>query len=81
MRQLLFFLLLLPLFAQSETLKIGIKPSEPWVMYDQNASEENRKPIGFSIDLWNKMASDMNTETQWVYYESTSALVEATKNG
>lgn len=81
MKQLLVFLLLLPIFAQSETLKVGIKPSEPWVMYDQNLSEENRKPIGFSIDLWTQMAKDMNVETEWVYYDSTSALVEATKKG
>ena len=80
MRLLLAFIFLLPIFAQSETLKIGIKPSEPWVMYDRNASEENRKPIGFSIDLWNKMASDMGVETEWVYFDSTTKLVEATKN-
>jgi len=80
MRLLLALIFLLPIFAQSETLKIGIKPSEPWVMYDRNASVENRKPIGFSIDLWNKMASDMGVETEWVYYDSTTKLVEATKN-
>lgn len=81
MKQLLALLLLLPIFAQSETLKVGIKPSEPWVMYDQNISEEERKPIGFSIDLWTQMAQDMGVETEWVYYDSTSALVEATKKG
>jgi polar amino acid transport system substrate-binding protein len=73
--------LLFSLYAQSETLKIGIKPSEPWVMYDQNISEENRKPIGFSIDLWNKIAEKLNTETEWVYFNSTSELIEASKNG
>jgi ABC-type amino acid transport substrate-binding protein len=81
MKRLLAFMLLFSLYAQSETLKIGIKPSEPWVMYDQNISEDNRKPIGFSIDLWNKIAQELNVKTQWVYYDSTSALVEASKNG
>ena len=81
MKRLLAFMLLFSLYAQSETLKIGIKPSEPWVMYDQNVSEDNRKPIGFSIDLWNKIAQELNVKTQWVYYDSTSALVEASKNG
>jgi len=81
MRHILSFLLLFSLYAQSETLKIGIKPSEPWVMYDQNISEENRKPIGFSIDLWTKIAQELNVETKWVYYDSTSALVNASKNG
>jgi len=80
MKRLLAFMLLFSLYAQSETLRIGIKPSEPWVMYDQNVSEENRKPIGFSIDLWNKIAQELQVKTEWVYYNSTSALVEATKN-
>jgi len=80
MRLLLAFVLFFSLFANSETLKIGIKPSEPWVMYDQNVSKEKRKPIGFSIDLWNKIADKLNTKTQWVYYNSTSDLIEATKN-
>ena len=81
MKRLLALILLLSLYAQSETLKIGIKPSEPWVMYDQNISEEHRKPIGFSIDLWNKIAQNLNVKTQWVYYDSTSELIEASKKG
>ncbi len=80
MKRLLAFMLLFSLYAQSETLKIGIKPSEPWVMYDKNVSEEKRKPIGFSIDLWRKIASELNVDTQWVYYDSTSALIEGAKN-
>jgi len=80
MRLLLAFVLFFSLFANSETLKIGIKPSEPWVMYDQNVSEEKRKPIGFSIDLWNKIADKLNIKTQWVYYNSTSELINAAKN-
>ena len=81
MKRLLFVMLLFSLYLQSETLKIGIKPSEPWVMYDQNSSEANRKPIGFSIDLWNKIAQDLKVETEWVYFDSTSALIEASKKG
>jgi len=81
MKRLLAFVLLFSLYAQSETLKVGIKPSEPWVMYDQNISKEKRKPIGFSIDLWNKIAENLNVKTQWVYYNSTSALIQGAKNG
>jgi len=81
MKRLLAFVLLFSLYAQSETLKVGIKPSEPWVMYDQNISKEKRKPIGFSIDLWNKIAENLNAKTQWVYYDSTSALIQGAKNG
>jgi polar amino acid transport system substrate-binding protein len=81
MKRLLAFMLLFSLYAESETLKIGIKPSEPWVMYNQNVSEENRKPIGFSIDLWNKIAQELKVDTRWVYYNSTSELVDAAKKG
>ena len=75
----LTLLLLFTLTAQSETLKVGIKPSEPWVMYDKNATIEDRKPIGFSIDLWNKIAKNMGVKTQWVYYDSTSELIDSVK--
>ena len=81
MKLLLTLLLLFSTFVQGETLKVGIKPSEPWVMYDQNISEEKRNPIGFSIDLWNKMASEMGVDTQWVYFNSTTELIEATQKG
>jgi len=81
MKRILFLMLLFSLYGASETLKIGIKPSEPWVMYDKNVSEENRKPIGFSIDFWKKIAQELKLDTQWVYYDSTSALIEGAKKG
>ena len=81
MKSILFTLILFSLFLQAETLKIGIKPSEPWVMYDKNVTEEQRKPIGFSIDLWSKIAQELKVNTEWVYYNSTSELIEATKKG
>ncbi|CAA6815240.1 MAG: Glutamine ABC transporter, periplasmic glutamine-binding protein [uncultured Sulfurovum sp.] len=81
MRRILFLMLLLSLYGQSETLKVGIKPSEPWVMYDQNLSQEQRNPIGFSIDLWNAIGKDLNVKTEWVYYDSTSELIEGAKKG
>jgi len=74
-------MLLFTVISFSETVKVGIKPSEPWVMYDTNVSEENRKPIGFSIDLWNKIAQNLGKETEWVYYNSTSELLNAVKTG
>ena len=77
----LILLLLFTLTAQSETLKVGVKLSEPWVMYDKNATIEERKPKGFSIDLWNKIAEKMGVETEWVYYDSTSELIDSTQKG
>ena len=81
MKRLLALILLFSFFGVSETLKIGIKPSEPWVMYDKNATEKDRKPIGFSIDLWNKIAQNLKVKTEWVYFDSTSDLIDATKEG
>jgi ABC-type amino acid transport substrate-binding protein len=48
-------------------------------MYDENKSVEERKPIGFSIDLWNKIAQRLNLETEFVYFNSTTDLINATK--
>ena len=81
MKHIFFIFALLSLSLQAETLKIGIKPSEPWVMYDKNVTDEQRKPIGFSIDLWSKIAQELKVNTEWVYYNSTSELIEATKKG
>lgn len=81
MRFILAISILFFTFTQADTLRIGIKPSEPWVMYDQNITEEQRKPIGFSIDLWTKISKELNMETQWVYYNSTSDLIEGAVNG
>jgi ABC-type amino acid transport substrate-binding protein len=76
--------LLLLMFAGSalaeETLKVGIKPSEPWVMYDTKQPEQQRQPRGFSIDLWNAIASDLGVKTQWVYFDKVSDLIDAAHN-
>lgn len=71
-------LLLQTAFAE-ETLKIGIKPSEPWVMYDSDKPEDLRQPRGFSIDLWNQIAANLGVNTQWVYYDSTKTLIDQTE--
>lgn len=62
-----------------ETLKVGIKPSEPWVMYDADIPEEMRQPRGFSIDLWAQIAANLGVKTEWVYYDSTKTLVDQTQ--
>ena len=80
MKLLIALIIFFSVFVNAETLKVGIKPSEPWVIYDKNITEEDRKPIGFSIDLWNKIAQNLGVETKWVYFNSTSDLVNATKN-
>jgi polar amino acid transport system substrate-binding protein len=68
------------LTSYADTVKVGIKPSEPWVMYDKNSTIQERKPIGFSIDLWNKIAQNLGLKTEFVYFNSTTDLIKATKD-
>ena len=63
-----------------ETLRVGIKPSEPWVMYDAAAPVEQRQPRGFSIDLWNAIARQLGVKTEWVYFDTIPDLVKAAEN-
>lgn len=64
-------------FAETQqTLRVGIKPSEPWVMYDSSLPPAQRQPVGFSIDLWRAIAAELNVQTEWVYHDTTSQLVD-----
>lgn len=64
--------------AQAEdTLKVGIKLSEPWVMYDANMPPEQRQPRGFSVDLWDALAREMGVNTEWVYFDTVPDLIKA----
>jgi polar amino acid transport system substrate-binding protein len=63
--------------ASKEPLKVGIKPSEPWVMYDKTLPESERQPIGFSIDLWNKIAQSINRKTEWIYHDTTPDVIDS----
>ena len=58
-------------------LKVGIKPSEPWVMYDKSLPELERHPIGFSIDLWNKLAESLGRKTEWIYHDTTPDIINS----
>ncbi len=75
---LLTFFFWLPLSSSAgETLKVGVKLSEPWVMYDPAVAEDKRQPTGFSIDLWTAVADKLGMQTEWVYFDTTKALVAA----
>lgn len=63
-----------------ETLKVGIKLSEPWVMYDPKLPPEQRQPRGFSIDLWNAIAQSLGKKTEWVYYNTMPELIDAAQS-
>ncbi|MGB3916824.1 transporter substrate-binding domain-containing protein [Thiothrix litoralis] len=71
----------LPLRSSAEeTLQVGIKLSEPWVMYDNDVPLGERRPTGFSIDLWQALAKKLDVKTEWVYFDTTKALVDAAAN-
>ncbi|MCK5918390.1 MAG: transporter substrate-binding domain-containing protein [Cocleimonas sp.] len=59
------------------SLKVGIKPSEPWVMYDKSLPESERRPTGFSIDLWDKLAEELGKKTEWVYHDTTPDVINS----
>ncbi len=80
-RFLLLLALLLPVIVQAEdTLRVGIKLSEPWIMYDESKPVEERNPFGFSIDLWEEISHQLGRKTEWVYYDSTHAIIDAVEN-
>ena len=63
-----------------ETLKVGVKLSEPWVMYDEKLPPEQRQPTGFSIDLWNAIAGELGAKTEWVYFDTMPNLILGAQN-
>jgi polar amino acid transport system substrate-binding protein len=64
-----------------ETVLVAIKPSEPWVMYDATKPPSERRPVGFSIDLWNAIAKEINVKTEWVYKKTVPEVLEALQIG
>lgn len=79
----LIFLLSFIVHAQEDqkTLKVAIKPSEPWVMYDASLPQDKREPIGFSIDLWRGIAKEIGLKTQWVYTKNMPELLGSVQEG
>ena len=62
---------------ESKTYRVVIKPSEPWVIFDVDLPPAQRKPIGFSIDLWQGIAKELGVKTQWVYALNMPDLLKA----
>ncbi|EJF06833.1 periplasmic component of amino acid ABC-type transporter/signal transduction system [Thiovulum sp. ES] len=73
----LFLALLFLSLQLSADLKVGIKPSEPWVLFDKNSSN----PKGFSIDLWNEISKRLNQKTEFIVFQNTREIIDATKRG
>ena len=65
-------------FADEKPVTVGIKLSEPWVMYDEKQPIEQRKPTGFSIDLWNAINEKLGRKTEWVYADTVPQMIDMT---
>ena len=55
---------------------MGIKPLEPFVFID-----ENGRPSGFSIDLWNAIATDLGIQFEWVPAGTVNELIDDLQSG
>jgi len=61
--------------AQSDsTIQVGINPIEPFVIL------EDDPPIGFSIELWDKIAKESELVYEFIEYENVAALLEGVRN-
>ncbi|MDM8564725.1 transporter substrate-binding domain-containing protein [Candidatus Halobeggiatoa sp. HSG11] len=77
---ILILILLLPSIVNAQETKpdvfrVAIKPSEPWVMYDDKLPPKKRNPVGFSIDLWKGIAEKLEVKTKWIYTKNVSELL------
>ncbi len=71
---LLVSLFALPAAAE-ERLKVVIKPVEPFVF------ERNGQPVGYSVDLWERIARDAKLEYDFVRVKTVAEMLDALKNG
>ena len=61
--------------SQPRTLRVVTKPLEPFVI------EQNDQLIGFSVDLWNQIAGQLNLKYEWVEVASVTEQLEAVQTG
>jgi ABC-type amino acid transport substrate-binding protein len=69
------FLLLLSQAHAEERLKVCIKPVEPFVF------EQNGQPVGYSLDLWDRIAREANLKYDFVRVKTVAEMLEALKSG
>ncbi|MEL6263493.1 MAG: transporter substrate-binding domain-containing protein [Cyanobacteria bacterium J06626_6] len=58
-----------------QRLRIGTKEIFPFVFL------ENKTPYGYSIELWDEIASDLNIQTEWVRYQSVADMLAGLSAG
>lgn len=60
---------------EATTLRVATKPLVPFVFLDEDA------PRGYSIDVWDHIAAELDIETEWVRYDTVEEILEAVETG
>jgi polar amino acid transport system substrate-binding protein len=60
---------------EAARIRVGIKQLEPFVFID-----EDGRPSGFSIDLWNAIAADLSIQYEWVQAGTVNELIESVQS-
>lgn len=59
-----------------QPIRVGTKPLPPFV-----SIEPSTIPYGYSADLWQEIADDLNLKTTWVTYKSVGDMLDGVKSG
>lgn len=59
-----------------DTIKVGTKEILPFV-----SLEDSETPYGYSIEFWDKVASDLDFTTEWVRYDSVADMLAGLESG
>lgn len=59
--------------ATTGTLRVATKPLEPFVFIDDDAL------TGFSVDVWDHVATELGVTTEWVTFETVAEIIEASR--
>ncbi len=62
--------------AAAERLQVATKSIPPFVFVDSEANVQ-----GYSIDLWEKIAEDLDLEYEWLIFDSVSEMLDSVKSG
>jgi ABC-type amino acid transport substrate-binding protein len=65
-----------PQFPPDEVVRVGIKVSEPFIIQDENHKDYS----GLSIFLWERVATDLKVNYEYVPYPDLSSLLNAVEN-
>lgn len=66
------------LLGNAQPLKVGTNSIRPLVFLEP---DQDAEPYGYSIDLWNTIADELNLTTEWVQYDSARALLNGLDQG